>query len=58
MRGITKALLPKTVKSRRETECKLPEQIKSYVDLFLDDSVSNQNTLIPRRPSVDTGIDL
>ncbi|KAI1000885.1 hypothetical protein K3495_g7311 [Podosphaera aphanis] len=58
MNDITRALEPKKAVSREEVQRGLPDEIKSYMELFLDEELSKGSALPPNRPGVDTNIKL
>ncbi|KAI0997341.1 hypothetical protein K3495_g10844 [Podosphaera aphanis] len=58
MNDITRALEPKKAVSREEVRRGLPDEIKSYMELFLDDDLSKGSALPSNRPGVDTNIKL
>ncbi|KAI0995750.1 hypothetical protein K3495_g12432 [Podosphaera aphanis] len=55
---INRALEPKKSVSKEEVQRGLPEEIRSFTDLFLDDDVHRDSALPPHRPGVDTNIRL
>ncbi|KAI0996740.1 hypothetical protein K3495_g11442 [Podosphaera aphanis] len=55
---INRALEPKKSVSKEEVQRGLPEKIRSFTDLFLDDDVHRDSALPPHRPGVDTNIRL
>ncbi|KAI0994052.1 hypothetical protein K3495_g14131 [Podosphaera aphanis] len=58
IQDITKALEKKRVASRDEVESGLPEEIRQFTDLFLDDSIREEEVLPPHRLGVDTRVKL
>lgn len=55
---ITRALEPRKTLSYEETKQILPEEIRIYTSLFLDDKLQSSSALPPHRPGVDTKIKL
>ena len=53
---ITRALEPKRKLSKEEVEIMLPEEIREYTDLFLEDDEKSNTILPPHRYGIDTKI--
>lgn len=54
LNDITKALESKIPLERDEIIKSLPDEVRDFIDLFLDDYPSISNTLPPNRPGIDT----
>lgn len=58
MHDITRALEPKKILSYEKTKQMLPEEVRKYTNLFLDDKLQKISVLPPHRPGIDTKIKL
>ncbi|KAI1006416.1 hypothetical protein K3495_g1806 [Podosphaera aphanis] len=58
MHQLTKALEVKNIATREEVRASLPEEVRKYTELFLEDEIDDMDPLPPFRPGVDTQVRL
>ena len=58
VKDITRALEPNISHSYEEIEKALPEEIRGYTELFMDDDENRNECLPPHRPGIDTHVKL